>query len=113
MEKTNILRSIVLKFGALVLAAGALMSGGPTSTAFAVTWSAGGTHQCKAADGSVHTCVVSGTIFGDCVSAGSSLQTQDCCPSTQTCSRDSQGRQTCQRGGTSTGFTLTYCIQGR
>ena len=107
MGKTSILRSIAAAAGALVLTASAL-----APAAHAVTWSAGGTHQCKAADGSVHTCVVSGTIFGDCISAGSSLQTQDCCPSTQTCSRDSQGRQACQRGGTSTGFTLNYCIQG-
>ena len=103
MGKANALRKVGLLLGVALLAAG-----GP---AMAVTFSAGGTHQCKASDGSTHTCVVSGSVFGDCISAGSSLQVQDCCPSTRVCARDSQGRDTnCRGGGTSTGFTLSYCI---
>ncbi len=55
-------------------------------------YSAGGTHQC----GSNLSCVVSGQ-FMNCSDATTTLQTRDCCPTTK-------------KGGTSTGFTLTYCI---
>jgi hypothetical protein len=55
-------------------------------------YTAGGTHQC----GSNVSCVVSGQ-FMNCSDATTTLQTRDCCPTTK-------------KGGTSTGFTLTYCI---
>jgi len=55
-------------------------------------YSAGGTHQC----GSNVSCVVSGQ-FMNCSDARTTLQTRDCCPTTK-------------KGGTSTGFALTYCI---
>jgi hypothetical protein len=104
-------KSDVLRRAGLLLGLAALTATGLPLPAAAVTFSAAGTHQCKAADGSTHTCVVSGSLFGDCISAGSSLQAQDCCPSSRVCSRDAQGRETnCRRGGTSTGFTLSYCI---
>ena len=107
MKKANVLRSIMMAAGTLAVAAL------PANLA-AATYSAGGTHQCKASDGAVYSCVVSGTIYGDCVSASSSLQTQDCCRSARACARDSQGRETnCRGGGSSVGFTMNYCIQGR
>jgi hypothetical protein len=106
MGKANALRRVALLVGLMVLAAG-----GFSMSAMAATYSAGGTHQCKAADGSTHTCVVSGSLFGDCISASSSLQVQDCCPSSRVCARDSQGRETnCRAGGSSGGFTMNYCI---
>ena len=55
-------------------------------------YSAAGTHQC----GSNVSCVVSGQ-FMNCSDATTTLQTRDCCPTTK-------------KGGTSTGFALTYCI---
>jgi hypothetical protein len=57
-------------------------------------YSASGIHQCGA--GGKHSCVVTG-LFSDCNQAATSLRTQDCCP-------------TSKGGGTSTAFTLTYCI---
>jgi hypothetical protein len=76
-------------------------------------YSASGTHQCRTSNGESHSCVVTGPFFSNCIDAGSSLRTQDCCPSTRVCARDAQGRETdCQRGGTSVGFTLNYCISG-
>jgi hypothetical protein len=108
MGKANVLRRVGLLLGLAALAVG-----GPSVPAMAVSFSAGGTHQCKASDGSTHTCVVSGSLFGDCVSANTSLQVQDCCPSSRVCARDSQGRETnCRAGGTSIGFTMNYCIPG-
>ena len=104
MRNANVLRNVC----ASLLAAASL-----SVSAMAASYSAAGTHQCKAADGSTHTCVVSGSVFGDCISAGTSLQVQDCCPSSRVCARDSQGRETnCSRGGTSVGFTMSYCIPG-
>ena len=55
-------------------------------------YTAGGTHQC----GSNVSCVVSGQ-FMNCSDATTTLRTRDCCPTTK-------------KGGTSTGFALTYCI---
>jgi hypothetical protein len=80
----------------------------------AANYSAGGTHhQCRASDGSMHSCMVSGTVFGDCISAVSSLRAMDCCPSSRVCARDSHGREiNCRGGGTSVGFTISYCIPG-
>ena len=106
-------QSDTLRRAGLLLGLAALTATGLPPPAVAVTFSAGGTHQCKGSDGSTHTCVVSGSLFGDCISAGSRLQAQDCCPPSRVCSRDAQGRETnCSRGGTSTGFTLSYCIPG-
>jgi hypothetical protein len=80
----------------------------------AAAYSASGTHQCRGGDGGTTSCVVTGDFFSTCIDAGSSLKTRDCCPSTRACERDAQGRETnCRRGGTSAGFTLNYCIQGR
>jgi hypothetical protein len=98
-----------------------LVSGGAGATTepapmriAATSYSASGTHQCRGADGSAHSCVVTGAYFGSCIEATSSLRTQDCCPSTRLCERDAQGRETqCRRGGTSTGFAVNYCIEGR
>jgi hypothetical protein len=59
-------------------------------------YSASGLHQCGTANGAGHSCVVTG-LFSDCNEAASSLRTRDCCP-------------TSAGGGTSTAFTLTYCI---
>jgi hypothetical protein len=59
-------------------------------------YSASGLHQCGTANGGRHSCVVTG-LFSDCNEAASSLRTRDCCP-------------TSTGGGTSTAFTLTYCI---
>ena len=112
MGKANVLRRVRLRLGVL-LGLAVLAAGGLPGVATAASYSAAGTHQCKASDGSTHTCVVSGSVFGDCISASSSLQTQDCCPSSRVCARDSQGRETnCSRGGTSVGFTMSYCIPG-
>jgi hypothetical protein len=82
-------------------------------TILAANYSASGTHQCRAADGNTHSCVVTGLSFGTCIEADSSLRAQDCCPSTRICERDAQGRETqCRRGGASAGFALNYCIPG-
>ena len=81
----------------------------------AATYSASGTHQCRSSDGEIHSCIVSGAVFSNCIDAESSLRAQDCCPSTSTrsCPRDTQGRDVkCGRGGVSSGFTMNYCIPG-
>jgi hypothetical protein len=86
----------------------------PLGVRVAVNYSASGTHQCRTADGATHSCVASGSFFGNCIDAQSALMSLDCCPSTRACERDAQGRETrCQRGGASTGFTMNYCIPGR
>jgi hypothetical protein len=59
-------------------------------------YSASGLHQCGSGAGTKQSCVVTG-LFSDCNDAMMSLQTRDCCPTTK-------------GGGTSTGFTLSYCI---
>lgn len=84
---------------------------GASAAARAATYSASGTHQCKSGDGTPHSCVVSGSVYSNCIDAASSLQVQDCCPSTQVCERKGETSQ-CRRGGTSTGFTMNYCIPG-
>jgi hypothetical protein len=58
-------------------------------------YSAGGTHQCGSGKG--RSCVASGSGFSSCADATITLQTRDCCPTTP-------------QGGTSSGFTLNYCI---
>jgi hypothetical protein len=59
-------------------------------------YSASGLHQCGTTNGGHRSCVVTG-LFSDCNEAASALRTRDCCP-------------TSAGGGTSTAFTLTYCI---
>jgi hypothetical protein len=77
-------------------------------------YSATGTHQCRAASGETYSCVVTGSFFGNCVEATSSLQTQDCCPSSRACKRDKQGgKSKCESGGSSVTFSLNYCAQNR
>jgi hypothetical protein len=56
-------------------------------------YSASGRHQCGS---DKRSCVVSG-LFSDCNDATSTLKARDCCPTTA-------------GGGTSTGFSLSYCI---
>jgi hypothetical protein len=102
-------KSNIFLLVAVVLAA----AGAAPESGRAASYSATGTHQCRASDGSVHSCIVTGSIFGSCVEAASSLRAQDCCPSTRVCSRDAQGRETdCKRGGVSAEFSMNYCIQG-
>lgn len=80
-------------------------------TVHAVTYSAAGTHQCIAEDGTTHSCVATGSLFANCIDATSSLRAEDCCPSSMECSHDSQGRRTnCRGGGNSIGFVMDYCI---
>ena len=74
---------------------GAPCQAGPVKVAAMTSYSAGGTHQCKSEKGG--NCIVSGTGFGNCTDASSSLQARDCCPTTR-------------NGGTSSGFTMSYCI---
>jgi hypothetical protein len=103
----------VLRRAGLLLGLAALAAGSPRAPAVAASYSASGTHQCKASDGSIYSCVVTGFVFGDCISATASLRAMDCCPSSRVCGRVSQGRETnCRRGGTSIGFTMNYCIPG-
>jgi hypothetical protein len=59
-------------------------------------YTAAGTHQC----GSGQSCVVSGGGFSSCNDATVALQTRDCCPTTP-------------KRGTSSRFTLNYCIPDR
>jgi hypothetical protein len=61
-------------------------------------YTASGTHQCGGEKG--RSCVVTGSGFTNCNDASISLQTRDCCPTTR-------------NGGTSSGFTLNYCIPDR
>ena len=61
-------------------------------------YSAAGTHQCGSDKG--RSCVVAGSGFTNCNDATVVLQTRDCCPTTPA-------------GGTSSGFTLNYCIPDR
>ena len=61
-------------------------------------YSASGTHQCGSEKG--RSCVVTGSGFSNCNDASIFLKTRDCCPTTPT-------------GGTSSGFTLNYCIPDR
>jgi hypothetical protein len=106
MGKLNFLCRIASRLGVL-----AGLAAAHPATVHAVNYSASGTHQCKAGDGAIHSCVVTGSVFDNCIDAVSSLQAQDCCPSSIVCSHDSQGRTTnCRHGGTSIGFTVNYCI---
>jgi hypothetical protein len=108
MRKANFLSRTATGLGVLA----GLAVANPASV-HAASYSASGTHHCRGEDGANHSCVVTGSVFGNCVDAASSLQVQDCCPSTRVCARDSQGRETnCRRGGTSIGFTMNYCIPG-
>ena len=61
-------------------------------------YSASGTHQCGDEKG--RSCVVTGSGFSSCNDATVVLRTRDCCPTTP-------------KGGTSSGFTLNYCIPDR
>jgi hypothetical protein len=61
-------------------------------------YSASGTHQCGPGKG--RNCVVTGSSFSNCNDATIVLRTRDCCPTTP-------------KGGTSSGFTLNYCIPER
>jgi hypothetical protein len=108
----------VVAFGLLVavsIGAGAVARAAetPTRLRLAATYSASGTHQCQAAGGATHSCVVTGTLYSNCIDATSSLRVQDCCPSTQVCDGNAKGdNSNCRRGGTSSGFALNYCIPG-
>jgi hypothetical protein len=117
MKKISRLRRVtgaVLVVAAIVGGAGDEATATPFGVRVAVNYSASGTHQCRTADGATHTCVASGSFFANCIDAQSALMSLDCCPSTRACERDAQGRETrCQRGGSSTGFTMNYCIPGR
>jgi hypothetical protein len=59
-------------------------------------YSASGRHECGSGGDAKRSCIVSG-LFSDCNEAATTLRTRDCCPTT----RD---------GGTSTAFSLSYCI---
>jgi hypothetical protein len=61
-------------------------------------FSASGTHQCGSDKG--RSCIVTGSRFSNCNDATVVLRTRDCCPTTP-------------QGGTSSGFTLNYCIPDR
>jgi hypothetical protein len=107
--KADVLRRLGLLLGLAALAAAS-----PPAPAVAASYSASGTHRCKASDGSIYSCVVTGSAFGDCIRATASLRAMDCCPSARVCARDSRGRETnCRGGGTSIGFVMNYCIPGR
>ena len=56
-------------------------------------YSASGRHQCGS---DKRSCIVSG-LFSDCNEAASVLRTRDCCPTTKS-------------GGTSSAFSMSYCI---
>src|SRR6516162_5436232 len=74
------------------------------------SFSASGSHQCQSSTDIGHSCSVSGISFNDCQEAYYSLQRNDCCPSTRTCTTDSNGRQNCRLGGNSIRFTMGACI---
>jgi hypothetical protein len=59
-------------------------------------YSASGRHECGSGGDAKRSCIVSG-LFSDCNEAASTLRTRDCCPTTKD-------------GGTSTAFSLSYCI---
>ncbi len=105
MREPNFLCRIASGLGVL-----AGLAAAQPATVHAASYSASGTHQCKGGDGAIHSCVVTGFLFGNCVDAVSSLRAQDCCPSSRECLYDSRGRETCRGGGTSIGFTMNYCI---
>jgi hypothetical protein len=84
-------------------AAAALLSFGPAfagelKLAQMRGYSASGTHQCGSDKG--RSCIVTGSGFSNCNDATIVLRTRDCCPTTP-------------QGGTSSGFTLNYCIPDR
>jgi len=86
-----------------ILAAAAALLCAPVSAkdpklAQLLRYTASGTHQCGADKG--RSCVVTGSGFTNCNDASISLQTRDCCPTTR-------------KGGTSSSFTLNYCIPDR
>jgi|HubBroStandDraft_6_1064221.scaffolds.fasta_scaffold1483725_2 hypothetical protein len=59
-------------------------------------YSASGRHECGSGGDAKRSCIVSG-LFSDCNEAATTLRTRDCCPTTKD-------------GGTSTAFSLSYCI---
>jgi hypothetical protein len=59
-------------------------------------YTASGRHQCGSGDDAKRSCVVSG-LFSDCNDAAITLKARDCCPTTK-------------GGGTSSAFSLSYCI---
>ena len=106
MAKPRFPRSTVSALGVL-----ASLAAAHPAIVHAASYSASGTHQCKAADGATHSCIVTLDMVGNCVDALSTLRIRDCCPFSRECSHDSQGRETnCREGGASIGFTLNYCI---
>lgn len=58
-------------------------------------YTASGRHQCGSNDPK-RSCVVSG-LFSDCNDAATTLKVRDCCPTTK-------------GGGTSSAFSMSYCI---
>jgi len=88
----------ILGLAALGMLSGRPASGDELKLAQMRSYSASGTHQCGSEKG--RSCVVTGSGFGSCNDATTTLQTRDCCPS-------SAG------GGKSTGFVLNYCIPNR
>ena len=92
----------------------AMWAGLLSGAALGANYSATGSHQCRNPSGGTYSCVVTGSFFGNCIEAASSLQTQDCCVSSRACKRDPQGGPPkCESGGTSAGFSLNYCVQNR
>jgi hypothetical protein len=74
-------------------------------------FAAGGMHQCQSETDIGHSCSVFDIGFNDCNEAAIKLRMKDCCPSTKLCSFDpATGKFTCRYGGTSIGFTVSYCI---
>jgi hypothetical protein len=75
--------------------------------------SASGVHTCKSDTDSGHTCIVTGSLYSNCIDAQSALRVQDCCPGTRACDRDpTTGATKCRKGGRSTAFRLLYCVGG-
>ncbi|MBV9738334.1 MAG: hypothetical protein JOZ30_01725 [Hyphomicrobiales bacterium] len=70
---------------------------------------ASGTHVCSGP--TERQCVVSGSIFRNCIDAANALKVQDCCRTNLSCSRDPKtGAKKCESASTSTKFTLDYCV---
>ncbi len=61
-----------------------------------LSYIATGTHQCQSSDSIGHSCETFGSAYSDCIAAQVDLSGQDCCFATP-------------EGGTSIGFTLSYC----
>lgn len=72
---------------------------------------AAGQHQCQSAHNIGYFCQANGIGFNDCNEASIKLQMDDCCSRTQVCGPDYETGQTkCEFGGTSIGFTMSYCL---